>query len=440
MIVVFNIIEFYKLSKYSHNRIYNNSYPERKKTMQIMKNAENIELPQFRNLNLITFILFWSGLVVLSSLYVTIPLLPVFASIYDLSPSQAAWSGSVFSISLAVGCLFFGAISDRFGKKTVMVFGLLCLAIVTFTIGLANSFNQILVLRGIQGATAATFSPVALTYIGVMYPDKKKVTTIGIISSGFLIAGIVGQLMSTLIESMLNWNVVFYFLSIIYCITTILLFIILPTDVIKQDNKDIFAVIKKFSLPFKQKPLILCNSIGLMILLSFVGMYTALGHYLTANFHFNAQEIFYVRAAGIFGMFLSPFTGRFVQKFGMKKVLTSGLLCSIIGLFFMGFSGHLAIIILMSVIFVCGIAIVVPSMLALVGQLGGNEKGIATSVYTFILFIGASIGPLLATLILQTGNTTLPFYVFGCLLTVGLFLSAFIHSFNKAVLHNGVNV
>jgi len=399
--------------------------------MQNAKNLESNELPQFRNINLVTFILFWSGLVVLCSLYVTIPLLPVYASIYDLSSSHAAWAGSIFSFSFAVGCLFFGAISDRFGKKKVMVFGLLCLSIVTFTIGLSNSFDQLLILRGIQGATAATFSPVALTYIGIMYPDKKKVTTIGIISSGFLIAGIIGQLMSTLIESILNWNMVFYILSIIYCITTILLFIILPTDVIKQENKDIYAVVKKFIIPFKQKPLILCNSIGLMILLSFVGMYTALGHYLNTNFNFNDQEIFYVRAAGILGMILSPLTGRFVQRFGIKKVLTSGLLCSIIGLFSMGISSHLWILILMSIIFVCGIAIVVPSMLALVGQLGGNEKGIATSVYTFILFIGASIGPLLATLILQSGNTALPFFVFGCLLTVGLFISTFIHSLER---------
>ena len=222
---------------------------------------------------------------------------------------------------------------------------------------------------------------------------------------------------------------VFYFFSIIYLITTIFLFILLPTDRIKQENKDIFVVLRKFILPFKQKTLILCNSIGVMILLSFVGMYTALGHYLNATFHFNDQEIFYVRAVGILGMILSPFTGKFIEKFGMKKVLTSGLLCSIIGLFFMGFSSHLWIIILMSILFVCGIAIVVPSMLALVGQLGGTEKGIATSVYTFILFIGASIGPLLATLILQTGNITLPFFVFASLLTIGLFLSTILHSF-----------
>ena len=395
--------------------------------MQNARSIESMELPVLRNINRSTFILFWTGLVVLCSLYVTIPLLSVFASTYELSPSQAAWAGSTFSFSFAAGCLFFGAISDRFGKKKVMVFGLLCLSIVTFFIGLTNSFNQLFILRGIQGATAATFSPVALTYIGLMFPDKKKVTTIGIIS-GFLIAGIVGQLISTFIESTFNWNMVFYFFSIIYLITTICLFIILPTDRVKQENKDIFSAIKKFILPFKQNTLILCNSIGVMVLLSFVGMYTALGHYLNATFHFNDQEIFYVRALGILGMVLSPLTGRFVQTFGMHKVFTTGLLSAIIGLFFMGFSSHLWIMILMSILFVCGIAIVVPSMLALVGQLGGNEKGVATSVYTFVLFIGASIGPLLATLILQTGNPSLPFLVFGCLMTIGLFLSTIIHS------------
>jgi len=309
----------------------------------------------------------------------------------------------------------------------------------TFIIGLATSFNQLLILRALQGAAAATFSPVALTYVGMMFPDKKKVTTIGIISSGFLMAGIVGQLLSSFIESMFSWNMVFYFLGIIYLITAFLLFIILPNDVITEENKNISAVIRQFKIPFTKKPLILCNCISITILLSFVGMYTALGHYLHSNFGFDDQEIFYVRAAGIFGITLSPLTGRFVQKFGMKKVLHTGLVCSIIGLFSMGFSSHLFFTILMSIVYVCGIAIVVPTMLALVGQLGGNEKGIATSIYTFILFIGASIGPLLATLILKTGNTNMPFIVFGCILTVGLLITASIFSSTKKLSASKLN-
>lgn len=392
---------------------------------------ENMKELDLQNMNRITLILFWTGLVVLCSLYVTIPLLPVFAASYSLSASQAAWAGSIFSIFFATGSLFAGAVSDRFGRKNVMTIGLVCFSFITFLVGLSNSYSSLLILRALQGAAAATFSPVALIYIGMMYPQSKRVTTIGIISSGFLIAGIIGQLISSFIESIFNWHAVFLILSAVYFITTILLIIFLPNDDIQQGNNDMLAVIKRFKIPFSQKKLILCNSIAIMILLSFVGMYTALGNYLSTTFDFSDQEIFAVRSAGILGMTLSPFTGRFVQRFGMKKVLVSGLVCSIIGLLVIGLIQQLWLIIIMSILFVCGIAVVVPSMLALVGQLGGNEKGIATSIYTFILFIGASIGPLLATMILKTGILTLPFIVFGCILAGGLLIANSIFSTEK---------
>lgn len=397
--------------------------------MKHSHHAESLDYAKLGNIHIITFALFWTGLVVLCSLYMTIPLLPVFSESYHLSLSQAAWAGSIFSICFAVGCLFFGAVSDRYGKKKVMTTGLLALAVVTFLIGFSNSFSQIVVLRGIQGALAATFSPVALTYVGVMYPPNKRVTTIGIISSGFLIAGIVGQLIASFLTAMVNWNTVFYFFGAVYFMTAFLLYLVVPKDELLSKNNDIFAIIKKFKIPFQYKPLILCNSIGVMILLTFVGMYTALGYYLSTSFQFDDQKIFYVRAAGIFGILLSPFTGKLVQKFGMKRVLTFGMLCSVIGLFAMGLSQNLPFIILMSIVFVCGIAIIVPSMLALVGQLGGKEKGVATSIYTFILFIGASLGPIIATFILKTGSTALPFFIFGALLTIGICLSLMIHSF-----------
>jgi MFS transporter, YNFM family, putative membrane transport protein len=393
--------------------------------LENVKQIQSIETQLIKYQKTVTIILFWAGLVVLCSLYVTIPLLPLFSTIFHISSSQAAWTGSTFSISFAVGCLFFGAIADRYGRKKVMVYGLLALSLMTFGVGVANHFGELILFRALQGMLAATFSPVALTYIGVMFPPNKRVTTIGIISSGFLTAGIIGQLISSFIMSHFHWSMVFYFFSIIYFITTILIYIFLPTDIM-ENQKNILLVMKKFIIPFKSRALVLCNIISIMILLSFVGMYTALGHYLGTEFDFNDQQIFYVRAGGLFGMCLSPFVGKFVQRFGMRKVLICGFMSSIIGVLSIGLTQHLLFIISMSVLFVCGICMIVPTMLALVGQLGAKERGIATSIYTFILFIGASIGPLIATHLLEIGSVTLPFSIFGCLLAVGLMITTFI--------------
>ena len=89
----------------------------------------------------------------------------------------------------------------------------------------------------------------------------------------------------------------------------------------------------------------------------------------------------------------------------------------------MGFSKDLYTTIIMSVLFVAGIATVVPTLLAIVGDLGGENKGIVTSLYTFILFIGASLGPIISTGIMQTGALTLPFIIFGCILLGSLLLT-----------------
>ena len=71
---------------------------------------------------------------------------------------------------------------------------------------------------------------------------------------------------------------------------------------------------KKFKIPFQQKTIIITYVISITILLTFVGMYTALGESLKQNFNFNDQQIFLVRAAGGIGILISPFTGKLAKK------------------------------------------------------------------------------------------------------------------------------
>ncbi|GIO04418.1 hypothetical protein J31TS6_04460 [Brevibacillus reuszeri] len=145
-----------------------------------------------RNYPLMTAILCWAGMVVMTSLYVTIPLIPMFAELYRVTLTQAAATGSVFSIGFAVGCLLYGAISDKYGRKQVIFIGMIALALITLLLGSVEQFSWVIVLRGLQGAAAASFSPVALAYAVEMFPAEKRVTAIGFISTGFLVAGIIG--------------------------------------------------------------------------------------------------------------------------------------------------------------------------------------------------------------------------------------------------------
>ncbi|MNW00022.1 hypothetical protein D3C71_1954660 [compost metagenome] len=65
--------------------------------------------------------------------------------------------------------------------------------------------------------------------------------------------------------------------------------------------------------------------------------------------------------------------------------------------------------IIFSIIFVAGIALTVPTLISIIGQLGGTSRGTAVTLYTFILFIGATLGPIGAALLLQLGSIPFAF-------------------------------
>ncbi len=376
-----------------------------------------------RSYSWITAILFWCGLVVVSSLYLTIPLVSIFAYIFKVTAAQATWTSSAFSFFYALGFLFFGPLSDRYGRKQIILFGLIILTIVSPILGFLDSLPTLVVFRALQGVAAATFAPSALAYVVEIFPEEKRVTAIGFVSTGFLMAGIVGQVFSSFISQQLGWNSVFYCLGGIYFITAILVTLFIPKGGIQNKDGSLLVTYKQMGAVLTNKSLLFCYLITVTLLLSFVGMYATLGNYLSLKFNLGNQQILYIRSVGIIGMFLSPFAGRLVAKFGIYNVLRGGLTLAVIGLTILGFSSNLLFLIMMSVVFVAGISIIVPTLISLVSQLGGQARGIAVTLYTFILFIGATIGPIIAVSILKTGSYLLTFEVLAILLGIGLFVS-----------------
>ncbi|WP_080840755.1 MFS transporter [Cohnella massiliensis] len=382
---------------------------------------------------LIRALLFGSALSILSSLYMTVPLVPVFAQQFNVSPDKASLAGSAFSLFFAAGCLIYGPISDRLGRKRVIVAGLSVLALATLGGAFVTGFGGLIFFRCLQGAAAAAFSPVALTYAGEVFPPDKRITAIGFISSGFLMAGIFGQVWASSLVELWSWRGVFGALSAVYLFAALLLVVWLPPAPAqanaakrKPDGSSLKTVLANPDLR-------LCYGIAVLLLLCFVGMYSALGSFLREPpFSLGDRQILGVRSVGIAGMALSFFAGRMCGRWGTLPVLRTGLLLAVAGMLTMGFAKDLYAYVAMSVVFVSGIAVVVPSLISLVGEIGGRNRATATSLYTFVLFVGASIGPVLTAALLETGPEFLPFLAFAGLLALGLAASFFIRMTRKS--------
>ncbi|SFE41653.1 Predicted arabinose efflux permease, MFS family [Paenibacillus algorifonticola] len=394
----------------------------------LQKDASSVTLPaRSANYSVMTLILCWSGMAVMSSLYVTLPLLSLFAEHFSVTLTQAAAAGSIFSLGFAIGCLLYGAISEKYGRKKIIVIGLAALTVLSLAIGLVDQFPWLLVLRGLQGAAAATFSPVALAYAVEMFPIEKRVTTIGFISTGFLVAGIAGQVMSSLISDHFGWNAVFMLLAVVYTVTALLVQSLLPKGNAQQVHASVWAPLREMGTVWKQPYLVLSYIVAFVLLMSFVSMYTVLGSYLSGPaFGLGKQDLLYVRAIGVVGMLVSPFAGALAKRLGVRLVLRGGLMLAVAGLASLGFARSLPLLIVMSVIFVAGIALAVPSLVSLIGQLGGKSRGIAVSVYTFILFAGTSFGPMLSLFFMKISSYRITFFLLALVLGIGLLAACLI--------------
>ncbi|XID91304.1 MFS transporter [Paenibacillaceae bacterium WGS1546] len=372
----------------------------------------------------VTFVLVWCAVAVVSSLYVALPMIDFFAERFQASAELAAWTSSGFSLTYAFGFLLAAPLSERYGTWPVMLAGLIGLAVVTPLIGLMDSLPGVVAMRAAQGLTAATFAPNALTYIAEVYPAERRVSVIGFVSAGFLLAGIVGQAFGVLVLRTMGWPAGFLLLGAVYSLSALLLGLMSPRAGRREATGGYWDVYRQIGRLFRNRALLFCYAVALTLFLTFIGMYAALGSLLSAPpFSLDDGQILLVRAAGIFGMLLSPFTGKLAARFGLPAMLKSGLLLAISGMTALCAAPGLAVLAPASIVFVAGISVMIPTLVALTGQIADRTRGAAMTLYSFILFVGATLGPLVSLSLMQAGGQLLAFAALALLL-VGAFACA----------------
>jgi len=150
------------------------------------------------------------GSVVVGQLYVTIPLIPRLASAWEVSAGSAAWATSAFAIAYAFGSLISGPLSQRHGRRAVMVGSIAAMAVVTSVVPLAADLTAGSLLRAAQGLLAGAFVPMAYAHLNATVPATRLPTALTMISASMGGTVVLGQVEAQLIDSVLGWRAVFW--------------------------------------------------------------------------------------------------------------------------------------------------------------------------------------------------------------------------------------
>jgi YNFM family putative membrane transporter len=338
------------------------------------------------------------ALAVVSLLYLPLPILPQLAQTHGLG-AAAAGVISVFGLAYASGVLVFGPLSDRLGRRRVMVCGLTALALVTALLAAAKSAPLLLFGRAVQGLAAAAFPPVVIAYLAERGTPRQRVWSVAWLSTAFLSAGLLGQIYGASVAGRWGLGMALLPLGAVFALTACWLWRT-PADAGRSSAASPLAGYRQLGHLLADPHLRRVYAPALLLLLCFVAFYLVLDTRLGPALQAQGISALAVRELALPG-FLAPLAvAALMPRWGAERVVRVGLTIATSGLGLCAWASgasHLYGLLAASVMFVAGIGVSVPGLIARVtGVAAAPLRGLAVAFYTFVLFVGASLGPWLA--------------------------------------------
>jgi EmrB/QacA subfamily drug resistance transporter len=147
------------------------------------------------------------------------------------------WVGAIYMLSTTVAMPLFGKLADLYGRKPIMLLGLVVFLIGSAASGMSGSMVQLIAFRAVQGVGAGALQPIALTIIGDLFRPEQRARISGVFGAVWGIAGMIGPLVGGLIVKALSWRWVFYINVPFGTIAGLLLIVAFHESIEKKEHK-----------------------------------------------------------------------------------------------------------------------------------------------------------------------------------------------------------
>ncbi|NOK03241.1 MULTISPECIES: MDR family MFS transporter [Myxococcus] len=121
-----------------------------------------------------------------------------------------AWVFTAYMLSSTITVPIYGKLADLYGRKPVLVFGIVLFLVGSIASGLSTSMAMLIGFRTLQGLGAGAMQPVALTVIGDIYTLEERAKVQGAFSAVWGIAGLIGPITGGFLVKYLTWHWVFF--------------------------------------------------------------------------------------------------------------------------------------------------------------------------------------------------------------------------------------
>ena len=344
---------------------------------------------------------------------IVIPVLPFYAegTQFNATPRMVGLLFASYSVMQVIFSPVLGRLSDKHGRRPVLLLSILGTGIGFLILGVANTLLLLFVGRIIDGISGGNIST-AQAYVADITTRENRAQGMGMIGAAFGLGFIFGPAIGGILS---RWgiSVPFYFAAGLAFANAILLYFTLPETVTKDHPARVSAArgrgLSQLISSLTQPRLGFVLTIYFLFIVAFSIMTTAFSLYTMFRFGYDAQHNGWLFAyVGIIAVIIQGgLIGRLVKRFGELPLVIIGALCFAGSLFAVPFvgphHGGLLALLIGGGIFSLGNSLATPALTSLASKSAGPEgQGGVLGVTQSVASLARVVGPVLAALLIHS--------------------------------------
>jgi len=337
---------------------------------------------------------------------------------FDIGMTQVGVLFAAFSFSSLVGSMLGGALTDRFGRKGIIIFGLVSTSLSTLGMGFVNTYTVFFFMALFSGILAETSGPARQAMIVDLLPEEKRAQGFGIFRVAFNLSVVIGPAIGGLLAAR-SYLTLFIADAVISLITAALVSRLLPETKPETSpdasQESVAGSFRGYIRVLRDTAFMLFLGASMMMVLTYMNMNTTLGVFLRDTYKIPESGyggLLSLNAAMVV-LFQFPIT-RWIENQRPLLMMAAGTLLYAIGFAMYGFVAVYPLFVLAMVIITIGEMIIAPMGQALVAKFSPEDmRGRYMAVHGFSWIIPFAVGPVLAGYVLDTYDPRLLWYIAG---------------------------
>ena len=351
---------------------------------------------------------------------------------FNVGMTQAGILLGISSLFGLVGSMFGGALTDKFGRKQLILFGLVFSAISTLGFGLVNDLNILYPLVIVVGLLSSVSHPAHEAMIADILPEQQRQEGFGILRVVANFSWIIGPTIGGFLAN-INFFYLFVIDAIISCIVAVIIYRTVPETKPEphayEKSESFLQTVAGYRFVLRDTAFVSFIIANIIMLIVYQQMYGSLSVYLRDYHSINPQGYGFLMSTSAITVILFQFwLTRTIKHQPPFLMMAFGTIFYVIGFTLFGLVTTFILFALNIVIITMGEMIVVPTSQALVAGFAPEEmRGRYMAVSGLSWAIPSTIGPAAAGYILDNYNPNLLWYIGGILCGLSVLAYYFLH-------------